>query len=628
MTGSTPFESPLRRPSPGWGLLAPLVLAALAYGRVLHGEFQFDDRVGVEENPAVKAPALILEQRFLSGDARPLTDLTFALDHAAGRLDPFGYHLVNLLLHLSVVVLLHRLSLAVLRRAGAAAAEGTALAVAGIFAVHPLESQAVSYVSQRAESLASLFYVGGLLLLLEAERRGRGAAGLAAWAGALAAYLLGLHAKAIAVTLPAAWILLAVALPAGEATPARRAGRALLRVAPFLAVAAAFAVRTLGALRGRSDAGLDVPGVSAAAYALTQLRVLLRYLGLLVWPAGQSLDHEVHLSAGLDRPTLASAAALALLLAVAVALAIRARAWPTPDRAAARLGLFGLGWFLLVLAPTSSAIPLADLMEEHRAYLASWGPMLAMAAVAERLLARLAPARRRVVAMGVVGAMWLGLALALHARNAVWESKRALWTDVSRHSPRTVRAHLNLGHALASEGAFEEAIESYRHALALPPDATASRGEILRNLGAALASLGRPQEASRILRQALADDPRNPELLNNLAICLLDLHDPAGAEEVARRALEASPHSGPAHNTLGEALLARGDLAGALASFERAASLDPDVALRHHNVAVTLERLGRNAEACRAAARALAAERSPQDLEDARRLAAQLGCGR
>lgn len=628
MTGAASPGAPRRRPRPGWALLLPLALGALSYARVLHGEFQFDDRPSVEQNPAVRAPALLSARPLLNGDARPLTDLTFALDYALGRLDPFGYHLVNLLLHLGVVVLLHRLSLALLRRAGAASAEGTALAAAGIFAVHPLASQAVSYVSQRAEVLASLFYAGGLLLLLQADRRGRSVGGVAVWAGAFAAYLAGLHAKAVAVTLPAAWILVALALPRGEAAPVRRGGRALLQVAPFLAVAALFAARTMGALRGRSDAGLDVPGVPPGSYALTQLRVVLRYLRLLAWPAGQNLDHQVAVSSGLDGATLAAALVLGLLLAGAALLVVRARAWAIPDRAAARLGLFGLAWFLLVLSPTSSLVPLADLMEEHRAYLASWGPILALAVGGERLLFHLAPRWRRALALAAVGAAWLALALALHARNAVWESRRALWTDVSRRSPGKVRAYVNLGHALAGEGALDEAVEAYRRALSMPPDPTATRSEILRNLGAALATLGSTAEAEQVLRQSLADDPRNPELWNNLAICLLDLDRPAEAEEAVRRALEVSPHLGQAQNTLGEVLLRRGDLEGARASFERAVALDPDVALRHHNLAVALHRLGRAGEACQAAGRALAAERSPRGREEALELLSNLGCGR
>lgn len=625
-TGAGP-GTPRRRPGPGWALLLPLALAALAYARVLHGEFQFDDRPSVEENPEVKAPALLLERPLLTGEARPLTDLSFALDHALWRLDPFGYHLVNLLLHLAVVALLHRLSLLLLRRAGAASPDGTALAVAGIFAVHPLASQAVSYVSQRAEVLASLLYLAGLLLLLAAERRGRSAAGAIAWAGALVAYLAGLHAKAVAVTLPAAWILVALALPRQGATAARRGARALLQVAPFLAVAAAFAARTAGALRGRSDAGLDVPGVPPLAYALSQPRVVLGYLRLLLWPAGQNLDHQVAVSSGLDGATLAAAAALALLLVGSAMLAARARSFPAADRAAARLWLFGLAWFLLLLSPTSSLVPLADLMEEHRAYLASWGPLLGLAAGAERLLARLEPRRRRALALAGVSAAWLGLALALHARNAVWESRRALWADVTRRSPGKVRAWVNLGHALAGEGALEEAVQAYRRALAMPGDPTATPSEIRRNLGAALAEMGRTAEAVQVLRQALGDDPRNPELWNNLAICLLDLGDLQEAERAVRRALEISPHLGPAWSTLGEVQLRLGDAEGARASFERAIALDPDVALRRHNLAVALRRLGRNGEACRAAAEALAAERSARGREQALRFLSDLGCG-
>jgi len=614
--------APPRRAS--LALVVPLTLAAAAYARVLHGQFQFDDRTSIEQNPLVKSLGRFVREAPLRPPARPVTDLTFALNYAVGRLDPLGYHLVNLAVHLALVVLLFQLTRALARRAGLAAAEGVALAAAGLFAVHPLQSQAVSYVAQRAESLASLLYVASLLLLLRAERRGWNKAGLLAWGGAFLLFLLGLGAKAIVVTLPAAWLLIAAALPATEG----ERGRALPLAIPFAAASGIYAVASVAGLGGRADAGFDVPGIAPGNYLLTQLRVVADYLRLLLWPAGQVLDPEVRLSAGLDAPAAAAGLLLLVVAGSALALLLRARSWEAQPRAAARLAALGLLWWFLLLAPTSSVIPVVDLMQEHRAYLAAWGPILALAVAAERILDRLAPPLRRRLAAGAVLALWIALAGALLARNAVWESQVSLWSDVAEKAPGKARGHQNLGHALMLAGRLEESVASYRRVLERLGDGSVERSDALRNLAGVFIEAHRPREAAEVLREALAADPWNVDLLNNLAIALLDLGDLAGAEANARRALLRDPQNGPALNTLGEAQLARGDAAAALANFSAAAALDPDVEMRHYNVAVAAANLGRSAEACQALARFRAADRRGVLRADADRLGASLGCGR
>lgn len=620
MTGP---QAPARR---AWlALLVPLALAIAAYARVLRGEFQFDDRTSIEQNPLVKSLSLFLREASLRPPARPVTDFTFALNYAAGRLDPLGYHLVNLAVHLGLVVLLFQLGRALARRAGLAAADGVALAAAGVFAVHPLQSQAVSYVVQRAESLASLLYVAALLLLLRAERRGWSRRGLAAWGAAFLLFLLGLGAKAIVVTLPAAWLLLAAALPDPDGG---RPGRALPIAIPFAAAAAVYALAAVTGLGGRADAGFDVPGMSGASYFLTQLRVVASYLRLLLWPSGLVLDPEVRLSAGLDLAVAAAGLLHLALAAGALALLVRARRLDGQPRAAARLAAIGILWWFLLLAPTSSAVPVLDLMQEHRVYLAAWGPMLALAVAAERLTARLAPPLRGRVAAGAALTVWLALAGTLFARNAVWESQVALWSDVVEKAPGKARGHQNLGHSLMMAGRLDESVASYRRALERLGDGSVDRSEVLRNLAAVLIEAKRPGEAADVLRQALAADPGNVDLLNNLAIAQLDLGDPAGAEGTARRALRIKADDGQVLNTLGEAQLARGDAEAALSSFLAAARIDPDAEMRHYNAAVAAAHLGRRAEACAALARFRAADRRGALRRDAGDLSRAMGCGR
>lgn len=621
------LASPLRQ---ALALAAVLALGAACYARVLHGEFVFDDERAVAGNAAIKGLGRLWAAGWLESWrrlGRPVVDLTLALDYQVAGLDPFAFHLHNLVVHLVAVVAVWALARAVLRRAAAPRASGVALVVAAFFALHPLQSQAVSYVSQRAESLASLLYVAGLLALLRLDEARRPGARVGWLGAALAAMLAGLGCKAIVVTLPVAWLFLSAAFPPPRDAvdgPRRALLRRLAWASPLLAVAAWFSRSAEGVLSGGRDAGFSIPGLTPWEYLLTQARVLWLYLRLLVLPVGQTIDRQVRVSRSLAEFDTAAAALALLGLVVAAAWAWR---WSSeraghPLATAARVGSFAVGWFLLLLAPTS-LVPLVDVAVEHRVYLAAFGPMLAAVVLADALLSR-APGAVR---LGAALAACAALALTLHARNAVWESRLALWRDAVTKAPGKARPHLSLATALEAAGATAEALAHFRRAEALLDDGSVEPPVLWRNLGAALVRSGRAGEALAVLERASARYPADADLLNNLGVVLLEVGRTADAEAAARRALAIRPEAAQGSNTLGEALLARGDVAGAVDAFGRAAALDPDAVPHHYNLAVALEAGGRGAEACRAWDEVSRRSRDPADLAAAREHRDRLGCG-
>ncbi len=605
-------------------LCAPLVLAAAAYARVFRGQFQFDDFTEIDQNPAIKDLGGFLERMLSFGSlgGRSLTHLTMAMNYAVGRLDPFGYHLVNFAIHLAAVVVVWAFTARLARLAGAARPEWIAVAVAGAFALHPLQTQAVSYLSQRAESLASALYVAALLLLLEAERQGFGRRGAAAYAGGILVFVLALAAKPIAVTLPAAYALVALALAGGPAaagaltTWRRRAALAT----PLVAITALHAASTMIGLRGAPSAGTDMPGLPPWHYLLTQSRAIVVYLRLLFLPVGQSVDWEFRISRSLAEPAvLASAALIAVLLGSAIALVVRGRRGEGPASGAARLAGLGILWFFLVLSVTSSVVPLADVFMEHRAYLASWGILLAVAVGIERLVPAEGPwPRRAAVAVVLVFAV---LATITYRRNAVWETRESLWTDAVSKNPRSARAHMGLGVALGDQGRHLEAIAEYEAGLSLAAEA-GQRGiqaRLYGNLGGAYLAVGRVDDAAASLRQGLTIDPKNQDLLVGMAIAALQAGEPEEAEALTRRALAVAPRMPHAWNLLGGVLLAREDPAGALAAFEEAVRVDPDMGEPHVNRAHALGRMGRIVEACAALRDARNARLRPPDRANVER---------
>lgn len=588
---------------PGTALLIPLLLATAAYWRVLDGEFQFDDTHTVERNLAVKDLGGYVSNRLVAeylNAGRPTTDLTFAFNYAVGRLEPWNYHLTNLVIHLGVVLLVYAFTRLVLRLAGAARPEWLAVAVAGVFALHPIQSEAVAYVSQRAESLASGLYLATLLLVLAAERRGLTARAAPLWGAAFLCFLVALGAKAIVVTLPAAWLLLAGLVPDPEHREQLLGWKQrLLAVVPFVGFDLLFVSRTLGGIEGHGDAGFSVPGLPPWTYLITQFRVILVYLRLLFWPAGQNADWDFPASRSLAEPeVLLSGVALVALGAGALALALWARPREGEGAGAARVAGVGILWFFLVLSVTSSVVPLADVLVEHRLYLACWGIFVAVAVGLERLVARAPRARTAAAGGAVLALLWAAPAAALHGRNGVWETRRALWVDSAAKSPRKARPHLSLAYAALMEGRYQESIDANQHALALAGRDVSMQLQIYRNLGASQLLLGKADDAEATLRRAVDAGHWDADILNNLAVVLIEKRKLDEAETYARRAVTVEPGKGEGWNTLGEITLRRGNPAEALKLFERSSALDPDVQVRHYNRGLAMAMMGRVPEAC------------------------------
>ncbi len=582
-----------------------LLATVAAYARTLDGQLQFDDTEGIERNPALRDLGAFLGGQFLDGFAhagRPIVDLTFALNYRAGGLEPWNFHVTNLAIHLGAIVLAWLLGRRLARQAGASAGEWVAAAAAAAFALHPLQSQAVSYVSQRAELLASASYLSTVLLLLASEESRTGPRRGLAYAGALLAFVIGLGSKTIIITAPIAYLLVSTADGwSSSATPqAATWRRRLMRAAPLLGGGLASAVATLGSLGGHTDAGFDVPGVTPWHYLLTQTRVVITYLRLLVWPTGQNVDWDFPVSTSLFEPAVVASGLLLLGLLIGAAGTLwRAGRHRDPASGAYRLAAIGVLWFFLVLSVTSSIVPLADVLFEHRVYLASWGIFLAAASLAALAWRRFLHEHPTLAlaSLALVLATWT---VALHARNSVWETREALWSDAVGKSPDKARPRLSLGWAYRNSGRYAEAISQYQAGLLRTKGDREMELKLVGNLGAALIGQQRFAEATQVLERGLALAPDRLELLLNMSVAKAELGADAEAESYLSRAARIAPDNAWVLNSLGAQVLLRQDYAGALALFDRARALQPNLAEGHFNAGQALERLGRRAEACRA----------------------------
>jgi len=439
--------------------------ALIAFGGCVFAAFEFDDFALFTRSP------VMLPVRWIDcfKQTRPLTEVTFWLnDEAFGR-SPVSWHVIDLLLHLAVVALVFD----VLRKL---IGERPGLIAAAIFAVHPIMTEPVAYVFARATLLATLFS----LLAMRSWITGRVSVAVV-W------FTVAMLAKEECAAVP----LVLVLLPWGDRSLRSQLGS----VGMMLGIGLAIGVRTLmaGAAIPGSGVGANA-GISPLAYFGAQGVAILRYLRLFVIPWGFSIDPS------LARPSLLIAILAWIALAAVCLIPFRGRFW------------FLMG--LLLLAPSSSILPAADLAADRRMYL----PMVAFCACAGVLLEKVD--RRVIVAMVLV-------LMAISIRySRLWEHPDELWREAKRLAPDAVRPRIQLARALAPAEGLEELKEA------------ADVESVATERGRLLMTLGRPAEALSAFGRALALNPNDAAAISNRATALAALGSREAAIAEFSRALE------------------------------------------------------------------------------------------
>lgn len=411
-----------------FGLSAALILAlavVAVYSNTFSSAFQFDDIQHIVENEKIRSLANI---PLILREFRGVTLLTFALNYAAGGLDVFGYHAVNTLVHITNSILAYFFLLGTLKLSGAneATSRRAAFFTALIFAVHPVETQAVTYIVQRMESLSSLFYLASLLFFTRSALANSTAKRLVYYALAGVSYILAFYSKETAFTLPAIILIYDYCFASDRSvkTVLSRWPLYLFLFMLFVFFAVTTVASTSGlnsddaaAMNGRIEngngktpslqrqnakesapkepsrpddaskptAGFGLSYFTPKEYLYTQFNVMVYYLVLIAVPINQNLDYDFPVSRGLFEtpetrpgtrltiPVGPPVIALFIILAIigaGVCLLVRSfRQGPGSGRVCA----FFIFWFFIILSPTSSFIPIADVIYEHRVYLPSLG---------------------------------------------------------------------------------------------------------------------------------------------------------------------------------------------------------------------------------------------------------------
>ena len=516
-----------------WPIWLLVALSLVAYSNSFRGVFVFDDKPAILQNahlrqlwPVTDAMAAP-KQTPVAG--RPVLALTLAINYALNDYRVGGYHAVNLAIHLlaglTLYGLIRRTLMSERLRPQYQSRSGVLAAVAAaVWIVHPIQTESVTYVIQRAESLVGLFY----LLTVYAAMRSMDSERSIGWSLlAATCSIIGMASKEVMVTAPVMVLLY------DRAFAARSIREALRKRWPLYAGLAAswlvlFALMLQGPRTGTVGFGLET--ITAWEYASSQFGVILHYLRLCLFPMGLCLDY--------GWPVVSSWMQILPAMLIVVALSmftfwglIHQRRWSYPA-----------AWFFFILAPTSSFVPMQDLAFEHRMYLPLAGLCVLAVLVVDKLIGR-----QVMVGVFVAGVVIISLTVLTLARNRDYHSEVAIWQSVVEASPDNPRGHNNLGKTLHEAGRVDLAMKHYRAALRIE----SGHVDAHNNMGVILARKLRFVEAIKHFRSAV----------------------------------DAEPEATMPHYNLGMALQAHGDLEAALKQYLEALALSPDSSAPMYRVA-------------------------------------------
>lgn len=627
-----------------WVAAALIVAAGLvAYANCYKGKFVYDGVDAVQKNtcirtlwPLSQAMSLPLTTTGTTVDGRPILSLSFALNHAIFGPSLSAYHAVNVAIHICAALLLFGLVKRTLDRCQVSGtrcreekgsrpspphatrdtrhALSLATAVALLWVVHPLQTESVTYLAQRAESLMGLFY----LVTLYAAIRGFQVSGFRPqvsrfwFALSIAACALGMGTKEVMISAPLAVLAYDYVFVCGSFRKIFRRRWGL-----YAGLVATWGVTALLLARGGlSNIGEDYQSRSALWYALTQPRIILYYLRLSAWPHPLVMDY--------NWPAVSSVTQMlpeGLLIAALLALT----AWALWRRKA--FGFAGLCFFF-VLAPTSSFFPTSQSCHEHRMYLPLAVVLVFVVTLAAHVLRRIVanPRMRTAAGSGIVLILVTAFTARTLQRNRDYHDVSGFWAQNASDRPGSPVAQTNVGVAMYEEARrtgdmryYKHAIDRFRAAIESVP----RHYSALNHWGVVLFDLGKTSEAMAMYSRALKIMPNYDAALDNMGNAHSRLGQFDQAVACYRKALKNAPRSPSVHSNLGGAYLRLGQLDEAVSCFREALEYDPANVEALNNLGTGLHRKGQSEEAVECYRRSL--ELKPARAKTHRNMALILG---
>lgn len=584
----------------GWLPLFILeVITALFYWKSLHYPFQFDDVAHITKHFSIRHDNPFARWWY---NRRWVGDYLNALNFKWGTFNPFVYRATNLAIHMMSGALVYYVVLMLCRLVEHSVIQRyrhfIAFFTTGLFLLHPLQTQAVSYVIQaRIEGLASFFILLNLTLFLRYAQSKNPMHRLATLGCLAITTLISCGTKEIFVLAPLLMVLVDYLFLSKASIKNMLAERGWFYVIygtffaaligwyvldGYMSVMTSGKVPTLkeafyGYLHNQNNLGNVLTHepearITSWAYFMSQFKAVTHYISLVFWPARMSVEYDWRLARSFaSADVILPAIFLATLLGAALYSILRRRLL---------LAGFGFIWFLLVLSPRSSFIPSAELVCDYKTYLAVVGIYMALSALLAIGIERI---KNSIVSISTYIHSWsmyavvtafilMPLGAATYQRNKVWSASELFWEDCVKKAPGKARVRNNYGVALCEAGKYEEAIKHYQAAIEIDK----AYQDPLSNIAVAYTMIGKVDQAIAALEGAIRLSPNYPEAYNNIASIYIDKKELEKAEQALRKALELRPYYGKAFFNMARVCEARSDYEGVFNNLKKASEGDLD----------------------------------------------------
>ncbi|MFT7638674.1 MAG: Tfp pilus assembly protein PilF [Pirellulaceae bacterium] len=591
-------------------VMALTVFVVMAFGNGVSGKFIFDDEL-IVSSEYMRDVSTAFETD------RPLLYIIFAINRAIVGLNPFWYHVVNISIHLSAALTLFAIVRKIVIHSGerySNHADLLAFGISTLWAVHPLQTQSVTYVIQRGESLSGLCYLLCIYLAIAVDDRKLSHRKQLA---IVLIFFLGLFCKPTIFTAPIALLLWYVVV-----CKYRWRQIFIERLTLFAGMGLALLVQISCLIRNQSQ--IEATGVSLLSngsakfeYLCSQPAAILHYLKLSIWPSQLTLDYAWPIEDSLS--VIASLGSIVILFLIITVFAL----YRMP-----KIG-FVLAMFFITLGPTSSFLPISDIVVEHRMYLALGSVVTLLVFALFEILSRFSNSentrsRAMLVAIILVAS---GLSIRTNIRNADYITPSKLWSKNVQVTPNNARAFNYLGIAFAKEGRSAESMQAFRDCISVNPNYPLARinfGILLsalnkkrlaleqfeyviriskRNMRARLKvattqqELGMLEEAKTSYENGLQIDPEDPFVNFGFASVLEELKEPTAAEAHFVKAIELQPHNARFFDRYAQFLANQGRLPEAITRLKHSMELDPYHQNTYQDLASALQKTGRRDEA-------------------------------
>lgn len=545
------------------------------YIQTLNSPFVLDDQRILEQEQQIRDISNFFQLKTLFSP-RPLVNLSFAVNYRLAGLNIKLYHATNLIIHIANTIIVYFLAGLLLSLSGRNEIADNIDAnqrflfsffAAALFALHPIQSQPIIYISQRATLMVCFFYMLSVICYIIGRRfQIHKRSGYWHWLLLLLCVLFGFMAflsKENAASLPLAIVLIEVLFfnnsweGWGKKLPFIFGIMALMVLA-FAWISGAFHGDLSDFLNRIDRLTRETTTISRWQYLCTQFTVILLYLKMVIIPMGFNIDHDYPMKSGFFED--ATPIAFCLLLGV-ITLAVL-------YRKKYKLLSFGILWFFIALSVESSIIPIRDAMFEHRVYLAFPGISILLSFI----LTQTMPIKET-GKIFICGAIILGCTVITYSRAKVWTSELSLWQDASQKAPHNARAWNNYGNALIANGQKDQAADAFQNAINVNPE----YARPYCNLGKFYAEKGDLTKSEKLFLKSIELDPKFAEPHNNLAINYASSGNLEKGIQHFQKSLKINPNIAHTHYNMGKVYLDADQPEEALKHFLRATSLNPDL---------------------------------------------------